>query len=64
MATGKYEVRSAGDVTQHDDILKFTVQLATPAGEVDWAARVFIAIGPDGLILEDYHLTVQPMPPA
>lgn len=62
VATGKYDVTSAGDVTRHDDIITFTAQLTTPGGEVDWAARVFILIGPDGLIQEDYHLTVKPLP--
>ena len=64
VATGKYDVTSAGDAAQHGDIITFTAQLTTPDGEVDWAARVFIQIGPDDLIREDYQLTVKPLPPA
>jgi hypothetical protein len=62
VATGKYDITSAGDTARHGDIITFTAQLSTPGGEVDWAARVFILIGPDGLIREDYHLTVKPLP--
>jgi hypothetical protein len=32
----------AGDVTRHDDIITFTVLLITQAGQVAWAARVFL----------------------
>jgi len=64
VATGKYDVTVAGDVAQHGDIITFTAQLTTPDGEVDWAARVFILVGPDDLIREDYQLTVKPLPPA
>ena len=62
VGSGKYDVTSAGDVARHDDIITFTAQLTTPAGETDWAARVFLLLGPDGLIREDYHLTVKPLP--
>jgi ABC-type branched-subunit amino acid transport system substrate-binding protein len=62
VATGKYDITSAGDVARHDDIITFTAQLTTPGGEVDWAARVFLLIGTDGLIREDYQLTVKPLP--
>jgi hypothetical protein len=64
VGTGKYKVTSAGDGARHDDIITFTAQLTTPAGQTDWAARVFILLGPGGLVREDYHLTVQPLPPA
>jgi hypothetical protein len=64
VATGKYDVTWAGDMARHDDIITFTSQLTTPGGQVDWAARVFLLVGPDGLIKEDYHLTVKPLPPA
>ncbi|HTU74160.1 MAG TPA: nuclear transport factor 2 family protein [Trebonia sp.] len=64
VASGQYDVTPADDVTEHGDIITLTVQLTTPAGVVDWAARVFLLIGPDGLIREDYHLTVKPLPPA
>ena len=61
VASGKYAVTSAGDVTRHDDIVTFTIQLTTPGGEVAWAARVFLLLGEDGLIRQDYQLTVQPL---
>jgi hypothetical protein len=35
--------------------------LTTPGGEVAWAARVFLLLGEDGLIREDYQLTVKPL---
>ena len=62
VASGEYALTSPGDVTRHDDIVTFTVQLTMPDGEVAWAARVFLLIGPDGLISEDYQLTVKPLP--
>jgi hypothetical protein len=66
VGSGQYAVRSAGDATAHRDIATFTIQLAISdgdrAGEVAWAARVFLVLGADGLIQEDYHLTVQPLP--
>ena len=61
VANGGYAVTSAGDVTRHADIVTFTVQLTTPGGEVAWAARVFLLLGEDGLIREDYQLTVKPL---
>ena len=64
VGSGKYAVTSAGDAARHDDIITFTAQLTTPAGETDWAARVFLLLAPDGLVREDYHLTIQPLPPA
>jgi class 3 adenylate cyclase len=62
VAGGGYALTSAGDVTRHDDIVTFTLQLAAPDGEVAWAARVFLLLGRDGLIREDYQLTVKPLP--
>ena len=65
VASGKYTVTSPGDVTAHHDIVTLTIQLAQAggdrAGEVAWAARVFLVLGADGLIREDYQLTVQPL---
>jgi hypothetical protein len=61
VAGGKYAVTSAGDVARHDDIVTFTIQLTAPGGEVAWAARIFLLLGPDGLIREDYQLTVKPL---
>lgn len=61
VATGAYTLASAGDVARHDDIVTFTVQLVTPDGDVAWAARVFLLLGRDGLIREDYQLTVKPL---
>jgi hypothetical protein len=61
VGSGKYAVTSADDVAVHGDIVTFTVQL-TAAAEVAWAARVFLVVGGDGLIREDYQLTVKPLP--
>jgi hypothetical protein len=62
VASGKYTVAGAGDVSCHGDLVMFTAQLVTPGGEVDWAARVFLLLGEDGRIEEDYHLTIKPLP--
>ena len=61
VASGKYNVTMADDVTRHDDIITFAVQLSTQAGQVAWAARVFLLLGDGGYIREDYQLTVQPL---
>jgi hypothetical protein len=65
VASGKYTVTSPGDVTAHHDIVTLTIQLAEAGGDrggqVAWAARVFIVLRADGLIREDYQLTVQPL---
>ena len=62
VASGKYKVEGAGDVTRHDDIVMFTAQLVAPEGAVDFATRVFLLLGEDGRIREDYQLTVKPFP--
>lgn len=61
VASGRYAVTAAGDVTRHADIVIFTIQLTAPDGEVAWAARVFLLLGTGGLIREDYQLTVKPL---
>jgi hypothetical protein len=61
VGSGKYNVTMADDVTRHDDVITFTVQLSTPAGAVAWASRVFLLLGESGCIREDYQLTVQPL---
>ena len=65
VASGRYTVASAADVTVHGDIVTFTIQLISAggdrAGQVAWAARVFLVLGADGLIRQDYQLTVQPL---
>jgi hypothetical protein len=61
VASGRYAVTGADDVARHDDIVTFTIQLSTPEGEVAWAARVFLLLGEDDLIREDYQLTVKPL---
>jgi hypothetical protein len=60
-ASGRYAVTAAVDAGRHDDIVTFTIQLTTPGGEVAWAARVFLLLGADGRIREDYQLTVKPL---
>jgi hypothetical protein len=62
VASGKYAVTADGDVARHHDIITFTAQLTAPGGAVDWAARVFLVVSGDGLIREDYHLVVKPLP--
>jgi hypothetical protein len=61
VASGQYAVTAADDVTRHDDIVTFTIQLTAPDGAVAWAARVFLLLGQDGLIRQDYQLTVKPL---
>lgn len=61
VASGDYAVTSAGDAVRHGDIVTFTVQLTAPDGEVAWASRVFLLLGGDGLIREDYQVTVKPL---
>jgi hypothetical protein len=61
VGSGKYTVTSADDVVVHDDLVTFTIQL-TAGDDVAWAARVFLLLDPTGLIREDYHLTVKPLP--
>jgi hypothetical protein len=61
VASGKYNVTMADDVTRHGDIITVTIQLSTRAGQVAWAARVFLLLGDEGYIREDYQLTVQPL---
>jgi hypothetical protein len=61
VASGKYAVTLADDVTLHQDIVTFTIQLVSPEGEVGWAARVFLLLRADSLIRQDYQLTVKPL---
>jgi hypothetical protein len=61
VANGRYAVTSASDVTCHDGIVTFTIQLTTPGGEVAWAPRIILFLGEDGRIREDYQLTVKPL---
>jgi hypothetical protein len=61
VGSGRYTATSADDLSRHDDIVTCTIQLTAPGGEVAWAARVFLLLGSDGLIREDYQLTVQPL---
>jgi hypothetical protein len=59
VASGLYTATAAADVSRHDDIVTFTIQLNTPEDEVAWAARVFLLLDGEGLIREDYQLTVK-----
>ena len=61
VASGRYIVTVAEDAARHGDIVTCTIQLTAPGGEVAWAARVFLLLGADGLIREDYQLTVKPL---
>lgn len=68
VGSGEYRIASEDHVTVHDDVVVLTIQLAhakgPQAGEVAWAARVFLMLDQDGRIRQDYHLTVQPLPAA
>lgn len=57
-----YAVTAGSGITRHDDIIMLTLQLITSGGETAWAARAFLLLGGDGLIREDYQLTVKPLP--
>lgn len=63
--SGKFAVTRADDATFRRDAATFTIQLL-PAdsgwpGEPAWAARVVLLLAEDGLIQEDYHVTVLPL---
>ncbi|OAR26706.1 hypothetical protein A8W25_31230 [Streptomyces sp. ERV7] len=68
VASGDYHLGADDHVTVHGHIAVFTVQLTYAKGpkvdEVAWAARVFLVLDTDGRILQDYQLTVQPLPTA
>ncbi|OIK02232.1 nuclear transport factor 2 family protein [Streptomyces monashensis] len=68
VASGAYRVTHDDHVTVHHDIVMLTIQLTYATGprlgQVAWAARVFLVLDDDGRILQDYHLTVQPLPEA
>ena len=63
VASGRYAVTRADDVDRHGDLVTLTLQLTPPGGDVAWAARVFLLLDSDGLIREDYQLTVKPLAP-
>jgi hypothetical protein len=63
VADGSYTATAADEMSRHDDIVTFTIQLTTPAGTVAWAARVFVVLGADVRIHGDYQLTVKPLDP-
>jgi hypothetical protein len=64
IGNGMYTLTGGQDVSAHGDIAAFTVHLAEDDGEPAWTARVFLLIGPDGQVQEDYHIVVKPLPPA
>jgi len=61
----KYTVASADDATGHHDVVTFTIQLVSAsgdnAGDLAWAARVFLVLDDEDRIQEDYQLTVKPL---
>ena len=63
--SGKYTVASADDATGHHDVVTFTIQLVSAsgdnAGDLAWAARVFLVLDDEDRIQEDYQLTVKPL---
>lgn len=66
VASGDYRIAADHHVTVHGQVVIFTVQMTYAKGplvdEVAWAARVFLVLDDDGRILQDYHVTVQPLP--
>lgn len=56
-----FSITPAGDITRHDDVIIGGVQMVTLDDEVVWSARIFLVVGEDGLIQEDYQLTIQPL---
>ena len=65
VGSGKYLVAAADDLSVHGDVVMFTIQLLPSQphddGKPAWTARVFLLVDEHGRILEDYHLTVQPL---
>ena len=59
VGSGLYTVASAADATTHGNIVMFTIRLVSRNDETAWAARVFLVLDEDGLISQDYHVTVQ-----
>ena len=59
----KYTLTGGQDVSVHGDMAAFTVHLTEPSGEPAWTARIFLLIGSDGRVQEDYHIVVKPLPP-
>ena len=64
MGSGQYTVTGGDDLSVHGDIAAFTVHLSEPGQEPAWTARVFLLIGPDDRVREDYHVVIKPLPPA
>jgi hypothetical protein len=62
IGSGRFTLAGGDDVSVHGDVATFTVHLAEPSGAAAWTARVFLLIGPDGRIQEDYHVVVKPLP--
>lgn len=65
VGSGRYAVTYADDVTVHQDVVRFTIQLAERAGAevaVVWAARVFLVLDEKGCVQQDYQVTVQSLP--
>jgi len=65
VGSGKYIVASGNDATGHHDVVTFTIQLVSAsgdnAGDLAWAARVFLLLDDQDRIREDYQLTVKPL---
>jgi SnoaL-like domain len=56
-----YSIESDGEAIRNGDIISGTVTLVNQGQKVVWSARVFLVLNSDGLIQEDYQLTVQPL---
>lgn len=65
-ANGEYVGGYDEDLTVHQDILRFTMNLAVPGDgepdEIAWVARVFLLLDDDGKVQQSYHVTLQALP--
>jgi len=65
VANAAYIAVGGEDVAVHGDVVTFTIRLehaqGPDAGETAWSARVFLVVDEQGLVREDYQLTVQPL---
>ena len=65
VANAAYTAVGGDDAAVHGDIVAFTIRLdhaqGADIGETAWSARVFLVLGEDGRVREDYQLTVKPL---
>ena len=64
IAGGQYALTGGQDLSVHGDMASFTIHLTETSGEAAWTARVFLLIGSDGRVEEDYHIQLKLLQPA